>query len=87
MDAAAVSRQVRALEDQGLVARRSSPTHGRIVLIEPTAAGLDAACRLRDLHQRHLIDSLSGWDPDDRDALGELLVRLVEDLQRTPHRR
>jgi DNA-binding MarR family transcriptional regulator len=86
MDAAAVSRQVRALEDQGLVRRQASPNHGRIVLIEPTEAGLTAARRLRELSNRHLTDALAGWNPDDRETLGRLLVRLVDDLQGTPHR-
>jgi DNA-binding MarR family transcriptional regulator len=86
MDAAAVSRQVRVLEAEGLVARRASPTHGRIVLVAPTEAGLAASRRLADLNQRHLEDALSSWAPEERDALGRLLVRLVDDLQRTPHR-
>lgn len=86
MDAAAVSRQVRVLEDRGLATRRQSPHHGRIVLIEPTAAGLALAGRLYDLNTRHLVDALSAWTSDERDALGTLLVRLVDDLQRTPHR-
>ncbi|MCU1486434.1 MAG: transcriptional regulator [Actinomycetia bacterium] len=87
MDAAAVSRQVRVLEDRGLVDRRQSPHHGRIVLIEPTADGLALAQRLFDLNTGHLVDALSTWTPEERDALGTLLVRLVDDLQRTPHRR
>ena len=86
MDAAAVSRQVRVLEDRGLVGRRQSPHHGRIVLIEPTAEGLALAQRLYDLNTRHLVDALAAWTPEERDALGTLLVRLVDDLQRTPHR-
>jgi DNA-binding MarR family transcriptional regulator len=87
MDGAAVSRQVRVLEDRGLVRRHASPTHGRIVLIEPTDEGLAAARRLGELGHRHLVDSLAGWSPEDRDALGRLLLRLVDDLQGTPHQR
>ena len=86
MDAAAVSRQVRSLEERGLVARRASPNHGRIVLVEPTADGLDAARRVHDLRNRHLVDALSGWAPEEREALGRLLLRLTDDLQATPHR-
>lgn len=85
MDAAAVSRQARVLEDRGLVVRRQSPNHGRIVLIEPTADGLAAARRLHDLRNRHLHDALAAWTAEERDALGALLLRLVDDLQRTPH--
>lgn len=86
MDAAAVSRQVRALEDRGLVARRPSANHGRIVLIEPTAEGLTLARRVHERRTGHLVDTLAAWSPDERRTLGELLLRLVDDLQRTPHR-
>lgn len=86
MDAGAVSRQVRTLEEQGLVERRPSPNHGRIVLIEPTAEGLAAARRLREKNDNHLDDSLRAWSPEDRANLGRLLLRLIDDLQATPHR-
>lgn len=86
MDAAAVSRQARVLEERGLVVRRQSPNHGRIVLIEPTDDGLAAARRVHDLRNRHLVDALAGWTDDEREMLGTLLLRLVDDLQGTPHR-
>ena len=86
MDAAAVSRSVRFLEERGLVARRPSPDHGRIVLVEPTEAGLTAALRVHDLRNRHLDDALGEWHPDERESLGRLLLRLTDDLQATPHR-
>jgi DNA-binding MarR family transcriptional regulator len=87
MDAAAVSRQVRALEERGLVVRRPSPVHGRIVFISPSEEGLATARRLHDLRDRHLVDALAAWDPGERDALGRLMIRLVDDLERTPYRR
>jgi DNA-binding MarR family transcriptional regulator len=87
MDAAAVSRQVRSLEERGLVVRRSSPVHGRVVLIEPSHEGLVCARRLHDLRDRHLLDALASWAPEERDALGQLVLRLVDDLERTPYRR
>jgi len=86
MDAAAVSRQIRSLEERDLVRRRPSPTHGRVVLIEPTESGLAGARRLHDLRNGHLLDALSTWSADERATLGRLMLRLVDDLQRTPHR-
>jgi DNA-binding MarR family transcriptional regulator len=86
LDAGAVSRQVQALEERGLVGRRPSPDHGRIVLVEPSAEGLDAARRVHDLRNRHLLDALDGWSVEERDTLGRLLLRLVDDLQDTPYR-
>jgi hypothetical protein len=34
-----------------------------------------------------IVDALSAWTPEERETLGALLLRLVDDLQRTPHRR
>ena len=86
MDAAAVSRQIRALEDEGLVDRQSSAHNGRVVLIQPTDKGLEVAQRLWTLNQSHLADALASWTEEERQTLGTLMVRLVDDLQRTPHR-
>jgi DNA-binding MarR family transcriptional regulator len=87
MDAAAVSRQVRVLEEHGLVERQPSANHGRVVLIQPTEEGLEKAQRLHRLNRAHLADALASWTEEERHALGTLMIRLVDDLQRTPHRR
>src|SRR5437879_5557890 len=84
MDAAAVSRQVRALEERGLVARRHG--HGRVVLIDPTPEGLEVAKRLHERRAQHLEDALADWTPDDVETLGRLMLRVVDDLPATPHR-
>ena len=86
MDAAAVSRQVRVLEEHGLVERQPSANHGRVVLIQPTADGLEKAQRLYRLNRSHLADALASWTEEERQTLGTLMIRLVDDLQRTPHR-
>jgi DNA-binding MarR family transcriptional regulator len=86
MDAAAVSRQIRVLEEHGLVERQPSANHGRVVLIQPTSQGLEQAQRLYRLNQSHLADALASWTEEERQTLGTLMIRLVDDLQRTPHR-
>lgn len=83
MDIAAVSRQLRLLEDAGLVTRSSSPTDRRVVLVDTTDSGAQVAARIRDVGLRHLGESLSGWSPSDRRRVTDLLSRLVADLQRT----
>ncbi|HEY2429203.1 MAG TPA: MarR family winged helix-turn-helix transcriptional regulator, partial [Acidimicrobiales bacterium] len=86
LDAAAASRRLRALEERGMIARRPSSVHGRIVMVEPTAEGLACARRLHDLRDRHLVDALRRWDPSEREMLGRLMLRLVDDLEATPYR-
>jgi DNA-binding MarR family transcriptional regulator len=86
MDLGAVSRQLKALEDAGLLHRQTSPTHGSIVLVEATAKGKRAARQIEAVRARHLADALSTWTTAERAELGRLLLRFVDDLQRTPYR-
>jgi DNA-binding MarR family transcriptional regulator len=85
MDAGAVSRQLKALEDAALVRRESSPAHGSIVLVEATPEGRRLARRYERVRSAQLARALEGWTPDERLELGRLLVRLVDDLQSTPY--
>jgi DNA-binding MarR family transcriptional regulator len=86
MDVAAVSRQLRSLEGQHLLTRRASPDHGSVVLVEATSRGREVAARLEAVQQQHFAEALTGWSDDQCGELGRLLLRLVDDLQRTPYR-
>jgi DNA-binding MarR family transcriptional regulator len=86
MDGGAVSRQLNALEDRRLATRAVSPSHGSVVLVTATSAGARLAARVAAVQRRHLVEALADWQPDERAALGRLLVRLVDDLERTPYR-
>lgn len=85
MDTGAVSRQVRVLEEEGLVERGTSPQHGSIVLVVATPEGRRMASRFERVRNAQLTRALSEWTDDERLALGELLLRLVDDLQATPY--
>ena len=86
MDVAAVSRQLHSLEAEKLARRRSSPTHRSVVLVEATARGRRVAAHVASVRARQLDDVLAGWDGAERAAFGALLLRFVDDLQRTPFR-
>ena len=75
-----VSRQVRQLEDLGLVARTQDPIDGRAVLLEVTDAGLDALRRMRGQWQKTVAQILESWPEKDRQILGELLERFALEL-------
>ncbi len=84
MDIGAVSRQVRILEQDGLVHRSADPDDGRVVLLALTARGEEVAARLHSIGARHLQVALRGWSDGERARLAALLARLVDDLQATP---
>ncbi len=83
MDLAAVSRQLRALEEQGLVVRSPAPDDQRVHMVELSRAGSVVADRLRRVGVEHLSESLAAWSHEDRRRVAQLLGRLVDDLQRT----
>ena len=85
MDTGAVSRQVRVLEEEGLVERQASPQHGSIVLVVATPSGRKLASRFEKVRNAQLTRALADWTDEERITLGELLVRLVDDLQATPY--
>lgn len=84
MDLAAVSRQVRPLEEIGAVRRSSDPDDRRVSLVELTAKGRKMAEGLRSVGVRHLEVALAGWSEEDGRTLASLLGRFVDDLQATP---
>jgi DNA-binding MarR family transcriptional regulator len=83
MDVAAVSRQLRLLEDAGLVKRAADVGDARVALVSLTPSGRRTAKRIREVGLQHLTRALQDWEPDDRKDLALLLTRLVEDLMAT----
>ena len=86
MDPAATGRQIRTLEDDGLVARSTSAADGRVTLVSATEAGREASRRIRAVGQQHLRDALADWSAEDRADLARLLGRFVADLRPTRYR-
>jgi DNA-binding MarR family transcriptional regulator len=80
-DPSTISRQVAGLVKAGLVERRADPGDGRATLLATTTDGT----RILDLERRRraeqLATALSGWTPEHRAQLAELLSRFVTDLQ------
>jgi MarR family transcriptional regulator, organic hydroperoxide resistance regulator len=85
MDPAAVSRQLRTLEADGLVVRRAA-TADEQPTVALTKSGSVLVGRVRKVRHQHLLDAIEEWSEEDRQALGVLLTRLVDDLARTPFR-
>lgn len=75
---ATMSRQLRALEDLGLVAREPDPADGRAWLVALTQEGQDRVRRVREARRARYAGRLADWDPRE---VGEL-ARLLHELNR-----
>lgn len=81
VDVSVVSRQIAALERAGHVERRPDPHDGRASLIRLSPAGAAALAATRAERRHWAAGALSQWDEADAERLGELLERLLTDLE------
>jgi DNA-binding MarR family transcriptional regulator len=85
MDPAAAGRQVKALEDDGLLEREPGED-ARVTVVRLTPAGKDVYQRIVAVRTAHMSEVLSAWPTADRKALARLVDRLVDDLKAVPFR-
>jgi DNA-binding MarR family transcriptional regulator len=83
VDLSNASRQLRALEDQGLVARRVDPADRRVARFVVTAAGRRVLERVRAVALNDYAVALDDWSARDRRQLATLLDRFREALLAT----
>jgi DNA-binding MarR family transcriptional regulator len=81
MDPSAVGRQVRQLEEAGLLVRSTDPDDRRVTRVRATAKGRAVRRRLADAGRAHVAEALTEWSAHDRQELARLLARLVHDLR------
>ncbi len=81
VDLSVVSRQVRSLEDAGLVVRSPDPTDARAALVSASPAGLEAFNRTRTQRTEVLDEVLAAWPAQDRADLVRLLSRFNVELE------
>ncbi|WP_229403550.1 MarR family winged helix-turn-helix transcriptional regulator [Micromonospora okii] len=86
LDGSTVTRQVSAMQRDGLIDRAPDPTDGRGTVISPTPAGLHRMAAVRAARTRLYGDILADWSPGDRDTLAEMLTRLNRALENRPRR-
>ena len=82
MDPGAASRQVRQLEEAGLV-DRGGTDDGRVVALRLTNRGRDVYRRIVAIRNAHMGEVLARWTATDRAQLSQLVDRLVGDLKTT----
>ena len=81
LDASTVSRQIKQLEDKGIVERTADPEDGRASLIRMTSEGRDVIQAAFRRRFERLKVVLEPWSQHDRDLLQDLLTRLAADLR------
>lgn len=74
------SRELRALEAAGLVARTTDGTDGRAVVVSITPAGSEAYRKLRAASVAAAGDALAAWSAQDLVQLATLLNRMADDF-------
>ncbi|WP_274561976.1 MarR family winged helix-turn-helix transcriptional regulator [Streptomyces spiramyceticus] len=75
---ATMSRQLRALEELGLVTREPDPADGRASLVALTAEGRARFRRVRDARRARYVRKLADWDRAEVAELARLLHQLNE---------
>ncbi|MEV4657770.1 MarR family transcriptional regulator [Micromonospora sp. NPDC049301] len=80
LDGSTVTRQVSALQRDGLITRTPDPSDGRGTVISPTATGLQRMAAVRAARTRLYGDMLGDWPAEDRETLAVMLRRLNEAL-------
>jgi DNA-binding MarR family transcriptional regulator len=73
---ATMSRQLRALEELGLVERESDPADGRAYLMRMTEEGRERFSRVRVARRERYLRQLDAWEPAEVAQLARLLHRL-----------
>jgi DNA-binding MarR family transcriptional regulator len=74
------SRQLRPLEERGLVVRSGDPADARVARLSTSDAGRAVLARVREVSLNDFDVALGDWEPADRKLLAELLERFRKAL-------
>ncbi|MFI9614586.1 MarR family winged helix-turn-helix transcriptional regulator [Streptomyces sp. NPDC052023] len=79
---ATMSRQLRALEELGLVAREPDPADGRAWLVHLTEEGRTRVQRVREARRARYVSKLDHWDRREVAELARLLHQMNSGMER-----
>ncbi|WP_108722098.1 MarR family winged helix-turn-helix transcriptional regulator [Paenibacillus ihuae] len=80
IDAAAITRHLRGLEESGMVTRRNNPIDNRVTLVSLTQQGRDKVHCYKEEKNRFISSLLTGFDEQDRKSLVDKLTRLQHNI-------
>ncbi len=81
LDISTVSRQVRSLEQAGLIERRTDPEDRRVSMVKNTEEGQDVARRIGLAWQRAFSEALHDWSDQELEVLSATLDRFAQSLR------
>lgn len=76
IDPAAVTRHLKGLEENGMIARRNNPADNRVTLVSLTSQGREHINAYRENKTEFISDLLNGFNEQERTVLAEMLTRL-----------
>ncbi|MFF4589762.1 MarR family winged helix-turn-helix transcriptional regulator [Streptomyces sp. NPDC000345] len=79
---ATMSRQLRALEQLGLIAREPDPADGRAWLVDLTEEGRSRVSRVREARRERYVSHFSHWDRREVAELARLLHQLNRGMEK-----
>ena len=82
LDLSTISRQIRDLVADGLIARTPDPADGRAALLSLTEEGVAVLEAVSESRRRALALAIADWTDEERNALASGLLRLASGLQR-----
>ncbi|QSF45484.1 MULTISPECIES: MarR family winged helix-turn-helix transcriptional regulator [Paenibacillus] len=80
IDAAAITRHLKGLEESGMVTRRNNPVDNRVTLVSLTQQGRDKVHCYKEEKNRFISSLLTGFDEQDRKSLVDKLTRLQHNI-------
>lgn len=82
IDKGAVSRQVGALLDLGLIERSPDPEDRRAAILAITEEGSRRLSTIADMRRREVLERLSGWSDEDLRGFVDVMARYNNALER-----
>ncbi|MES9684580.1 transcriptional regulator [Bacillus sp. AFS001701] len=82
IDNAAITRHLKQLEVNGMIARRKNPNDNRVTLVSLTKEGRNKIHDFQVEKERFVASALKGLSEEERDNLLNMLNRIQENIQK-----
>ncbi|MBT2293068.1 MarR family transcriptional regulator [Paenibacillus albidus] len=80
IDAAAITRHLKGLEEVGAISRRNNPSDNRVTLVSLTALGREKIAAYKEEKSRFINSLLTGFSEQERTQLMDMLDRLQHNI-------